>query len=302
MQLKNKLSVFIVQSLVISFFIGGCVTKGRFLNTVAEKEHLSEKLQSENSKNASLEKMKETLKDRLVETNRQKMLKENEQKQRIAALEKVRRVHLEEIKNLKTILKEKNDRTLELQDRLASEEKSKNRLLEVKRIAQEKEQKLQELQETARTRKALIDKLRSEINEGNVTISQMKGRLSVQIVNKILFPSGSTQITQQGKDVLKKVAKILKTLKKNTIRIEGHTDNVPIGHGLIHKFPSNWELSTARATEVVRHLENEAVNPENMVAVGMSQYKPITSNDSPEGRQMNRRIEIVLSQKGTNQM
>ncbi|MDC4226214.1 MAG: OmpA family protein [Candidatus Manganitrophus sp.] len=90
---------------------------------------------------------------------------------------------------------------------------------------------------------------------------------------------------------------ILKNVKENSIRIEGHTDNVPIGSKLAGKFPSNWELSASRATQVVRYLSELGVSPENLSAVGLAEYQPVAPNDTPEGKQRNRRIEIVLYPK-----
>ncbi len=76
--------------------------------------------------------------------------------------------------------------------------------------------------------------------------------------------------------------------------MEGHTDNVPIGPAIIDKFPTNWELSTARATTVVRYLQERGVNPGYLSAEGYSEYRPVAPNDTEEGKSKNRRIEIVL--------
>ncbi len=151
-----------------------------------------------------------------------------------------------------------------------------------------------ELEESSKAHKDLVDGLKKEIDDGSIKITRLKNRLSVEIVDKILFASGSAKITPEGEGVLKKVSSVLKDVKENDIRIEGHTDNVPIGPRLMEKFPSNWELSTARATQVVRFLSHQEVPPENMLAAGFSKYRPVAGNDDPEGRQRNRRIEIVL--------
>ena len=203
-----------------------------------------------------------------------------------------------EIQTLKEAIAKSAGRASELQSHLVSEvensEAIKKRLAQMEKISAQRKRKLQE---TAKTSERLIKQLRGEIEEGNVMISKMKGRLSVQIVNKVLFASGSNRVSKKGKKILKNVSKALKEVKESTIRIEGHTDDVPISSNLSDRFPSNWELSTARATQVVRYLIDEEVNPKNLMAVGMSQYDPVVPNDSPEGRQMNRRIEIVLVPK-----
>ena len=100
-----------------------------------------------------------------------------------------------------------------------------------------------------------------------------------------------------GKDVLKKVGEALKTYENKIIRVVGHTDNVPVAKSLQSTFPTNWELSVARATNVVRYLQEVGVPPERMVPSGRAEFDPVASNDTPEGRQKNRRIEILLLDK-----
>jgi chemotaxis protein MotB len=100
-----------------------------------------------------------------------------------------------------------------------------------------------------------------------------------------------------GKDVLKKVGDALKGYENKIIRVVGHTDNVPVAKSLQATFPSNWELSVARATNVVRYLQEVGVPPERMVPSGRGEYDPVAPNDTPEGRQKNRRIEIMLIDK-----
>jgi chemotaxis protein MotB len=114
------------------------------------------------------------------------------------------------------------------------------------------------------------------------------------MVEKILFDSGSAAIKQNGKEVLARVAEILSSIHDKQIRIEGHTDNVQIGPALAEKFPTNWELSTARSTTVVRYLQKQGVDPTFLSAAGYSEYSPVDANETEEGRARNRRIEIVL--------
>lgn len=114
------------------------------------------------------------------------------------------------------------------------------------------------------------------------------------MVEKILFDSGSAEIKKEGKKVLDRVVEILKNVKDRQINIEGHTDNVPISPRLAQKFPTNWELSTARATNVVRYLQEKGIDPALLSATGYAEYRPVSPNDTEEGRAKNRRIEIVL--------
>jgi chemotaxis protein MotB len=158
-----------------------------------------------------------------------------------------------------------------------------------------KAEKADQLEKTTQTYQDLTKKLEKEIQEGQVEITEMKNRLTMTMVDKILFPSGSAQIRKEGKMVLDKVVSILKDVKNKRIQIEGHTDNKPIVSSLKKKFPTNWELSTARATDVVRYLQEEGgIDPHLLSATGYAEYQPVASNDTEEGRHKNRRIEIVL--------
>ncbi len=157
------------------------------------------------------------------------------------------------------------------------------------------EEKEKAIAELTKTRDKLTTELKEEIRKGEIAITQLKDRLSLNLVEKILFDSGSALVKKDGKKVLDRVAEILKKVQEKQIRIEGHTDNVPISARIIDKFPSNWELSTSRATNVVKYIQEKGVDPKYLVAAGYSEYRPIAGNDSAEGRAKNRRIEIVLT-------
>jgi chemotaxis protein MotB len=177
-------------------------------------------------------------------------------------------------------------------DRLKSEEAEKNRL-EKERLAKE-----EEIQRLTKAQADLTHSLQDEINKGTITIQQVRDRLTINMVEKVLFDSGQAQIKPEGLKVLKQVSDVLKDVADKQIRIEGHTDNVPIGTKLRDKFATNWELSTARATSVVRYLvEDGGVGRELISAAGYADTKPVAANDSEDGKASNRRIEIVLYPK-----
>jgi chemotaxis protein MotB len=158
-----------------------------------------------------------------------------------------------------------------------------------------KAEKAEQLEKTTQTYQDLQKKLEKEISEGKVQLTEMKNRLTMTMVDKIIFPSGSVEISKEGKAVLDKVVSILKDVKDKRIQVEGHTDNVQIVSDLKKRFPTNWELSTARATEVVRYLqETGGINPNVLSATGYGEYQPVAPNDTDEGKHKNRRIEIVL--------
>lgn len=140
----------------------------------------------------------------------------------------------------------------------------------------------------------LVSELNKEIKEGEIAVTQLRDKLSLSLVEKILFDSGSAEIKRNGKKVLERVAEILRKVEDKQIRIEGHTDNVPIGPRIADRFPTNWELSTARATTVVKFLIDNGLDPDLISATGYSEYRPVAPNDTDENRSKNRRIEIVL--------
>ncbi len=140
----------------------------------------------------------------------------------------------------------------------------------------------------------LVQKLSTEVRQGQLQVRQYQNMLSVDVAEQIFFDSGRADLKESGKEVLKKVGEALKSYENKIIRVEGYTDNVPIAKVKQNVYPTNWELSVARATNVVRYLQEVGVPPERMVASGRGEYAPVASNDTPEGRQKNRRIEIML--------
>jgi chemotaxis protein MotB len=160
-------------------------------------------------------------------------------------------------------------------------------------------QKAQEekVEKVSKTYEDLLVKMKGEIAKGEVTISELKGKLTVNMVDAILFDSGKAEVKPEGLTVLQKVISILKEVKDKAIRVEGHTDNVQIIGALAKKFPTNWELSAARAINVARYLQDQGIDPAILSAVAYGEYKPVAANDTPEGKRKNRRIEIVLAPK-----
>jgi len=144
---------------------------------------------------------------------------------------------------------------------------------------------------------ALVQGLSKEVEKGQLQVRQYKNMLAVDLAEQIFFDSGRATLKKEGKEVLKKVGDALKAYENKIIRVVGHTDNVPVAKSLQKTFPSNWELSVARATNVVRYLQEVGIPPEHMVPSGRAEYDPIAPNDTPEGRQKNRRIEIMLLDK-----
>ncbi len=152
------------------------------------------------------------------------------------------------------------------------------------------EAKKAELETKSAEYEKMANALRNQIDSGRIELTELRGKMTVKMKDKILFSSGSSSIGREGKEALASVAEVLRGVEGKVIRVEGHTDNVPTG-----KLRSNWDLSTARALSVVRFLQEAGVDPKRLAAAGYGEYQAIAPNDSPEGRSLNRRIEIVLA-------
>lgn len=160
---------------------------------------------------------------------------------------------------------------------------------EVERLKLLRDQEQRELQAA----KAELER-RLKGEEG-VTVGLEERGLVVTFVAEVLFDSGQAKIRRGAYEVLDKVGKVLnEQVATRNIAIEGHTDNEPIKKS---GWPSNWELSTGRATAVLHHLENKGIAPYRMQATGFGEYRPIATNDTKEGRQKNRRVEIIILPK-----
>jgi len=194
---------------------------------------------------------------------------------------------------LATLRADKDVLTVKAQT-LEEEKAALARELEAK-VAEISKEKEVEIAKLKGTYDELVAGMKNEIEQGQIKITQLADRLSVSMVDKILFPSGEADITPEGVKVLQRVGNVLKNTQGKIIRVEGHTDNVPISPRLIKQFPTNWELSTARASNVVRFLQEKVgIEAARLQAVGMSEYHPVTSNNTAAGRSQNRRIEIAL--------
>ena len=137
--------------------------------------------------------------------------------------------------------------------------------------------------------------LKDEINDKVRELEKARKDRTTLFLSDDLFAPKSLEITNQGKQKLLMLANAIRNNKKQMIFIEGHTDNVPVSAALKKQYPSNWEVSLARAAAVARFLQTQAdLEPERLVVSGHGQYKPVASNKTSEGRRQNRRVEIFL--------
>ncbi len=185
-----------------------------------------------------------------------------------------------------------------LQKQLAFHEQDNTELMQqVDALEQQKAALLAASQQRQQQYDALVQNLSAEVEKGQLKVRQYQNMLAVDLAEQIFFDSGKATLKTGGKDVLSKVAEALKSYEDKVIRVVGHTDNIPMTSTLKAVFPSNWELSVARATNVVHFLQEAGIPPERLVPSGRGEYDPVASNDTPEGRQKNRRIEIMLIDK-----
>jgi len=160
-------------------------------------------------------------------------------------------------------------------------------------LAKSVEEKSSELATLKGTTDELRDKMKDEIAKGDIQLTESGGKLRVGLVDKILFDSGESSISKRGEGVLSRVGAVLAGIEDRQIQVSGHTDNTPISDKLKQQYPTNWELSVARATNVVRFLQEKAAD--RLVASGYGENQPIANNKTAAGRAKNRRIELLLT-------
>jgi chemotaxis protein MotB len=292
-------SIIISIATIISLTAFGCVSKGAFKMMEDEAIRLESEL-------AELHNQHNKLNDKKTVINKQKEALELENAELMADNQQLKLILAAKTDALSEMIAdlrrkmadEKAD--YELQIKTAVEQidalgKKNNDLHnEIEHLRQEKEQ---EVEKMSSTYEELLGKMKSEIDQGQVTISELKGKLTVNMVDAILFDSGKAEVKPEGMQVLQKVIDILKNVSDKAIRVEGHTDNVPISEALARKYPTNWELSARRAVNVTKFLQNQGLDPRDLGAVAYGEYQPVTDNETEEGKAKNRRIEIVLVAK-----
>jgi chemotaxis protein MotB len=193
------------------------------------------------------------------------------------------------------------DRERAAADRLKrSEERYAEAQKDLTKISGELQQTVAEKEKIESELKAiqgeLSKKLEPEIQEGNVRIRRRGQDLVLDMADQILFDKGEAEVNDRGKKVLAQVAQSVRELRTYTLQVTGHTDGTRVvSPETQERFPTNWELSTARATNVVRFLQERGKIPgERLGAAGFAEFRPEASNASEEGRQKNRRIEVLL--------
>jgi chemotaxis protein MotB len=277
----KRLLVYVVGALFLLSASGCLVAESTYLKKVEEADGLSKELAE------------------LQQIHKKLVLENAGLKTRFNLLTEDTAVLAADKKQLEGILKAKSD-TLsknisELRQQVA-ELKAENKKLndDVAELQKAKEEKVKEV---SGTYELLLSNMKNEIAQGQVTISELKGKLTVNMEAAILFDSGRADVKPEGLDILNKMVETLKMVSDKAIRIEGHTDVVQITGALARTFPTNWELSAARAINVTKFLQQQGVDPRNLSAAAFAEHKPVADNGTKEGRARNRRIEITLVAK-----
>lgn len=200
-----------------------------------------------------------------------------------------------QLDNATQLIESLTQRLQKLGQNVDSLTKEKGKLSEAMSDATARLEELRKAKAAAEARVAtfrnLVAKLHAMIDSGQLKVVIREGRMIIALPNDILFDSGRTDVKPNGKAALAKVAQVLASVSDRNFLVAGHTDNVPIKTEL---FPSNWELSTRRAVEVVHYLVAQGMNPKVVAAAGYGEFDPVAPNDTTEHRAQNRRIEIVL--------
>ncbi|MEP6845688.1 MAG: OmpA family protein [Panacibacter sp.] len=178
---------------------------------------------------------------------------------------------------------------------------TKTQLTKSEQELENQQKKLQQLQDLLDQQKRKSDELKKKMTDAlsgfsasDLTVTQKNGKVYVSLSENLLFPSGSAAVNAQGKEALGKLAGVLNANPDINVNIEGHTESIPIRKA----YEDNWALSTARATSIVRILVKDyEVDPVRVIASGHSQFDPVESNSTSEGRARNRRTEIILTPK-----
>jgi len=315
-----KIATFLSISLTIALSATSCVSYQKYEDALSERDEFREQSERTSSEledakrtiealqeeRASLEKQLREAKTDL-RTTRDRYQQLNQANNNL--MERYDRILEQNEKMLETSSEEKQELMAELTAkqaeldrreqalrRLESEiEQREEDVEQLRQSLQERVQRVNELESAIREKEEKLSSLRSKINEAllgfsdtDLSVQEKGGKVYVSLSQNLLFPSGSKTINANGKDAIRKVARVLKDKPDIAITVEGHTDTD--GNAAF-----NWDLSVGRATSVVKELTKNGVDPSRITAAGRGEFQPVASNKTPSGKAKNRRTEIILS-------
>ena len=266
---------------ILALFCSGClVTEGTYVKKVQEADGLSKELATLNDKHKALTDENNSLKEQIKKLNGNVTDITGQRDE----LDKVLKFKTDD---LSKAISESRTKVADLE---AENKKLKENVAQLQTKSKEVERQSNTFQE-------LVQEMKGEIAQGQIAITELKGKLTMDVVDKILFASGESAVKKEGLAVLKRVVEILKTVKDKNIRVEGHTDNIQITSRLAKVYPTNWELSAARAINVTKYLQQQGMDSKLLSATAFGEFQPLADNSTPEGRAKNRRIAIILLPK-----
>jgi len=293
-------------------FLSACVSSSKFEEALAEKDAIRESLEgAQNEIGRNKEKIEKTEQElaaaRIQNARAQEEIDRNQQRLKITeqelkearmqnalAQEEISR-NQQQLKITEQELAAAKAQAAEIQNELLKLEERKRALQKSLSESQAQMATLSNIEAETKRRNEIyaqfVNRLQTMIDGGQLTVSIEQGRIVINLPNNVLFNSGSANLNAEGKEALGQIAAVLSQFSDRRFQIEGHTDNKPIKSA---RFPSNWELSTSRALTVVHLLTAMDVAPENISAAGFGEFRPRADNETEEGRQLNRRIEIIM--------
>jgi len=268
----------IVYALIIMLSFTACVSKKKFVKSENDRQACMERELNLNAQNIGLNKQIEFQKKQLrllADDTTGLSAKIREYEIKMLEYNQMISSNLSEKEKLNLILKKKND------------------------DLKEREKKINELDSVSKRLNSLLTDVMGKINgalvnfkKDELTVEMKDGKVYISMADKLLFPSGSSALDERGKTALGMLASVIKEQPNLDILIIGHTDSIPIKTNC---FKDNWDLSVSRANNVVRILtETYKISPIQIMAAGKSEYSPVATNETKEGRALNRRIEIVI--------
>ena len=250
------------------------------------------------SRNEQLSKKNEELESRLEEA----LYNLNVQKQKVESLQKEQTSLTRQLDALKSGSSSEIEMLLEeLQATRKNLNEREDKLREAEQELEERNEALIELQEILAQQQEAVKELKDKVTNAllgfasdELSVHEKNGKVYVSLEEKLLFETGQWNVDPRGQQAIRDLSRVLADNPDINIMVEGHTDDVPMrGSGAVK---DNWDLSVMRATAVTKILtQNENIDPSRIIAAGRSKYVSLTSNDTPEGRQMNRRTEIILT-------
>lgn len=248
----------------------GCVTQKQYDALDAERRGLEATLEDKNKALADFEKRQQRLTAQNQSLESQLASEQDKVKDLTARIDKL-------LSDMAAAAKDKN--------------RLQNSVEEMTRALAELEKRRAEAEGRIAEFKSLLARFRSLIDAGKLEVKMVDGRMVVVLATDILFASGSASLSKDGKTAVVEVGQVLASIPKRSFQVEGHTDNVPIAST---QYPSNWELASGRAINVLKAMVEAGMPPERISAASFGDTRPVASNESKETKAQNRRIEIII--------